>query len=158
LGDESLRHQLSQRAAAVGGGNPEATLNSLHRLVESDLVARMDAMTEFSATDAPRAPLLNSALDARRNRLLLEIQDHIERLRVRNIRTRWLPPSTSGGTLLRCTAHIPTFVLRALSAIALSYSAWWVFLLTLLPSGFTGCARKTRSPMRFFAFSRRRRA
>jgi len=83
LGDESLRHQLSQRAAAVGGGNPEATLNSLHRLVESDLVARMDAMTEFSATDAPRAPLLNSALDARRNRLLLEIQDHIERLRVR---------------------------------------------------------------------------
>jgi hypothetical protein len=90
LHDQDLYHRLTVRSTAIGAGNAvAATLQRLRRLVESDLVERLDNLG--GEPDGIPPALLKSALAIRRDRLFTEIGERIARLERRRRENRDVP-------------------------------------------------------------------
>jgi hypothetical protein len=91
LGSDSLRTHLFERVTLLGGGVPDDALDEVRRLVEAELAPRVPK--DVSApVSGPMPALIDAAVASRREALLTELEQRMDRLEARRQSKRELPP------------------------------------------------------------------
>lgn len=85
----ALRERLFQRATLIGGGDPDAAIAEVRELVEKELAPLVPESLSGVTGELPQ--LVTHAVSARRDELLEELEERIERMDRRKLERRELP-------------------------------------------------------------------